>query len=107
MALPLLCWLGGFLPFMFNKYVELPTDLLGYVSNSFTNVFNLDLFSWCKDLFLIEPLNYITDIFGVSNNAISYIFAYWCSISIIWLVFDLLMYVPNLVHTWLDRGAID
>ena len=32
---------------------------------------------------------------------------YWTVISIYWLIFDVLMYIPNLFHSWLDRSVVE
>lgn len=51
----------------------------------------------------------IIDVFGFGGDLtdlISNMLTYWCSVSIIWLVFDLLMYVPLLFHSYIDKGAI-
>lgn len=34
-------------------------------------------------------------------------FAYWLFVSLCWLIFDVLMYVPLVVHRWLDKGALE
>lgn len=69
---------------------------------------DVPLFSWAKDSFLVEPFSYITGLFGVeSTSPINTMLSYWLSVSIIWLVFDLVMYVPLLVHRWLDKGVLE
>lgn len=49
----------------------------------------------------------IFDIFGLCNDLIIELLAYWTCISIIWLVFDVFMYVPLLVHKWIDRAKVE
>ena len=34
-------------------------------------------------------------------------FAYWLFVSLCWLVFDVLIYVPMVAHRWLDKGALE
>lgn len=66
------------------------------------------LFSWAKDSFLVTPFTFITGLFGVpSDSPINTILSYWLDISIIWLVFDLVMYLPLLIHRWLDKGVLE
>lgn len=66
------------------------------------------VFSWAKDSFVKEPFTYITGLFGVqSDSPINTMFSYWASVSICWLVFDLLMYVPLLAHRWIDKGIVE
>lgn len=78
------------------------------VNRSFEQIFNLPVFSWSKTTFVSNAFIYIGGLFGLtSSNPIVYLFGYWLSISICWLVFDLMIYVPNLAHRWLDRSAIE
>ena len=54
----------------------------------------------------------IGGVFGLNvANGIGFVivrlFTYWLIISICWLIFDVLMYVPNLAHKWLDKAAIE
>ena len=65
------------------------------------------LFSWAQNSFIALPFAYITNIFSIPvSNTFTIALSYWLSISVIWLCFDVLMYVPMLVHRWLDRSAI-
>lgn len=78
------------------------------ISNAWNSVWNLPVFAWTQNSFVTAPFSYITGLFGLSSdNSINYVFTYFVSISICWLVFDLLMYVPNLAHRWLDRSALE
>ena len=86
---------------------ELPIDLIDTLISCFNDCFDNVLFSWSKTSFLNVPFSYLTNMFGFTNNIITYLFSYWLTISIIWLTFDVVMYVPNLAHRWLDRGAIE
>lgn len=49
----------------------------------------------------------IEDIFGFDYSFISLFLTYWTCISIIWLVFDVFMYVPLLVHRWIDKAKLE
>lgn len=44
---------------------------------------------------------------GDLGNITIYLLTYWTCISIIWLVFDVFMYVPLLVHRWIDKAKIE
>ena len=78
------------------------------IAKAFNDTWDLPIFSWSKTSFVARPFTYISGLFGLSvNNPLNYVFAYFVSISICWLVFDLIMYVPNLAHRWLDRGALE
>ena len=82
--------------------------IVGSIEKNINDTFNLPLFSWSKNSFLAQPFNYIMNLFGIpSNNVFVYYLDYWLSISIIWLVFDLIMYLPLLVHRWIDKGVIE
>lgn len=87
------------------------TILNGALDNVFidsvNNINTIPLFSWASTSFINQPISYISSLFGVaSTSPIITLLSYWLSISIIWLVFDIIMYVPLLAHRWLDKGAI-
>lgn len=66
------------------------------------------IFSWAQTSFLVAPFSYITGLFGIaSTSPVNTLLSYWLSISIIWLVFDLVMYLPLLIHRWLDKGVLE
>lgn len=78
------------------------------LNRSWNAIFDLPMFSWTKTTFVSAPFTYITGLFGLaSDNPINYLFGYFASISICWLIFDLVLYVPNLAHRWLDRSALE
>lgn len=90
--------------------VEINTDdtISNKMYQAWLSTWNLPLLQWTHTSFVASPFTYITGLFGVpSDSTLNYIFAYFVSISICWLVFDLLMYVPNLAHRWLDKGALE
>ena len=66
------------------------------------------MFSWAYTSFLVAPFQYILALFGVpSTHVIVELLSYWLSVSVIWLIFDVIMYVPLLAHRWLDKGVIE
>lgn len=66
------------------------------------------IFSWSYNSFLVAPFSYIVALFGMpTNHVIVELLSYWLAISIIWLVFDLIMYLPLLIHRWLDKGVLE
>lgn len=92
---------------------------------------NVSLLSWSDFLAMIDDLsgdflafdfgasssvssvyNYlIYEVFGfgstlIVENIIT-LLTYWTCISIIWLVFDVFMYVPLLVHRWIDKAKLE
>lgn len=71
-------------------------------------VCNNELFAWASNSFLNAPLTYITNLFNMpTDNAVILLMSYWFNISIIWLCFDVMIYVPLLVHRWLDKGMVE
>lgn len=81
------------------------TDIINYAWES---IWDLPLFNWCKVSFVSVPFTYISGLFGLAaSNSFNYVFTYFASMSIIWLVFDVIMYVPLLVHRWLDKGIVE
>lgn len=110
MFAPIFAVLVSCLYIVFNKNAIAPTnyniyDMFYY---AVSEVNTMSLFSWARNTFLAQPILYITDLFNMpSNHEVITLLCYWLSISIIWLVFDLIMYVPLLVHRWLDKGVIE
>lgn len=77
------------------------------INEAWLHVWDLPFFAWTKNSFISQPFTYITGLFGLAaNNSLNYIITWFASVSIIWLCFDVVMYVPNLAHRWLDRGAL-
>lgn len=51
----------------------------------------------------------VVDLFGLSGLVADTIcngLTYWTIVSIIYLIFDVIMYVPLLVHRWIDKAVI-
>lgn len=108
--------------FYLLDYNNIQTDILAllstityndysYLDNAFEYSVNQinesPLFAWATDSFLAEPITYVTDLFNMpSTSPVITLFSYWLTISLCWLVFDLVMYVPLLAHRWLDKGGI-
>lgn len=89
-----------------SYYVDTTLSSVFYASLQEIN--DTEFFSWAKDSFLVQPIMYIGNLFGITNpHPIFTFMSYWLAISIIWLVFDLVMYVPLLVHRWIDKGVIE
>lgn len=108
MLLPILYIASRCLYVIFNENATALVDLDNIFIDSVNNLNTLTLFSWASTSFLVAPFQYISNIFGVpSNSPLLTMLSYWLDISIIWLVFDLIMYVPLLVHRWLDKGVIE
>ncbi len=94
-----------YLPYMPKDYTEGVGDVF---YTSVDKVASSPLFNWAEKSFLGEGFRYAGAWFGLPADSPFYTYAcYWCAISILWLIFDVLMYVPLLVHRWLDKGAIE
>lgn len=96
----------------FEPFYTIEYNDYSYIDNVFyysvVQINNEPLFSWAQSSFLSQPLLFITNFFGVpSTSPILTILCYWFSISVIWLVFDAVMYFPLLIHRWLDKGVIE
>lgn len=106
---------GRYQTFSYTDYNEIESVSVNTddtISNkmylAWESLWDLPVFSWTKTCFLSAGFTYISGLFGVSaTNSLNYVFGYWITISICWLVFDLLIYVPNLAHRWLDKGAVE
>lgn len=95
-----------------SGFVEMSVVSFGNLDNAlYYSVYQVSqegLFSWANESFLAEPITYITGLFGMPNNSpVITMLSYWLAISIIWLVFDLIMYIPLLVHRWIDKGVLE
>lgn len=108
MFLPIIYIFSRCLFVIFNKNAVVTTGNIDEVFiDSLNNLNTISIFSWAQTSFLNVPFQYISDLFGISaSNPINTLLSYWLSISIIWLVFDVVMYVPLLVHKWVDKGVI-
>lgn len=108
MFLPLILFLMAFLGdfsalwssngvFNASKYFEaLNTTLTAQLSSQYLGLYGI--FSY-----IVEYM------FGYTSGlyiSIELLLSYWAFISITWLVFDLVMYLPLLVHRWLDKGVL-
>lgn len=112
MLMPVVAILTNCLMIIFNENIQTsltnPTDLTEMFYYSVVQVRTNVLFSWCNTSFLVTPFEYIGTLFGMPVDSPLYtFFSYWLNISLIWLVFDVIMYVPLLVHRWLDKGVIE
>lgn len=97
-----------FMLFIFNMLSNFKSGVLldQTTLNSYFTFFN---FSGAS-LTISNVYSYlVNELFGLSGGYVPLIInflTYWTCISIIWLIFDLLMYVPNLVHSWIDKAVI-
>lgn len=103
-------WYWRTMPQEYLSYM--PKDYTSGVSDVFytsvDKVASSPLFNWAEKSFLGDGFRYAGNWFGLPVDSPFYTYAcYWCAISILWLIFDVLMYVPLLVHRWLDKGAIE
>lgn len=79
-----------------NNYAEAINKYFNY-----DNAFNFGgLYTWLNTNFFSgnAPLGFF--IFW-------HLLIYWLLTSLIWLIFDVLMYVPMLVHRWLDKASLN
>lgn len=87
----------------YNKYSYLDNS----VSYAINDINNNPLYNWAQDSFLVAPIAFVTGLFGLTQTSpVVTLLSYWLTISIVWLVFDLIMYIPLLVHRWLDKGVL-
>lgn len=52
-------------------------------------------------------ISYIFTLEGNFGFIITYLLTYWTCVSIIWLIFDVIMYVPLLIHRWIDKAKLE
>ena len=96
---------------LFDKAIPIIGEEKGYQDVFYTSVDKVGqspFFNWAEKSFIGEGFRYMGNIFGMPTDNPFYTFTcYWCAISILWLIFDVVMYVPKLAHRWLDKGAIE
>lgn len=90
---------------VFNENSLGNSSLYDVFYSSVDNVIDSSLFNWAYNSNLLGvPVSYIGGIFGLAPySAINVLLCYWLAYSIIWLVFDVLMFVPLLVHKSIDK----
>ena len=111
-----------------NNYYENTESQEMYIENAYTTTYDdtdiMSQFMYCEYNFMDKYLGMYkyqpfagiyswlaNTFFGGSAPLVFTIFyqwfAYWLFVSLCWLVFDVLIYVPLLVHKWLDKAAIE
>ena len=75
------------------NYIWLPS--FGGIGWTIQNVFN----------YMVNGMFGLATSYGIGLTIVK-LLTYWLCISLIWLIYDVIMYVPLLVHRWLDKGVI-
>lgn len=119
MFLPVLITFATFIFLSFNRMITLDTasvenfnTFTQNVVNSFCNVLNMvmtnSVFAWVSGSIVYTPFSYIANVFNMSaNSPIIALLSYFLVITIVYIVFDILVYIPNLFHRMIDGGAIE
>lgn len=119
MFLPVLITFATFIFLSFNKMITLDTasvenfnTFIQNVVNSFCNVLNMvmtnSIFSWVSNSIVYTPFSYIANVFAMPvNSPIIALLSYFLVITIVYIVFDILVYIPNLFHRMIDGGSIE
>lgn len=97
-----------YIPIESVETTTIDLDIVDSIENNLRKTWDLSLFSWTHNNIIIQPFSYLCGLFGMSNNSIiAYYLDYWVCISVIYLVFDLVMYVPLLAHKWIDKAKVE
>lgn len=119
MFLPVIITFATFIFLSFNRMITLDTasvenlnTFIENVVNGFSNVLNMvmtnSLFAWVSNSIVYTPFSYIANVFNMSaNSPIIALLSYFLVITIIYIVFDILMYIPNLLHRWIDGSSLE
>ncbi len=119
MFLPVLITFATFIFLSFNRMITLDTasvenfnTFTQNVVNSFSNVLNMvmtsPLFAWVSGSIVYTPFSYIANVFNMSaNSPIIALLSYFLVITVVYIVFDVLVYIPNLFHRWIDGGSLE
>jgi len=76
------------------------------LSPSLSNCIGEDLASTVFDAYNYL-ISYIFSFEGDFGLIVTLLLTYWTMVSIIWLIFDVIMYVPLLVHRWIDKAKLE
>lgn len=78
------------------------------------NLYNVvdKYFNWSNAMGLNNLYDwFIANVFSAANplvfSVIFNLLVYWLFISLFWLIFDVLMYVPNMIHKMLDKARLE
>lgn len=99
MLSPILIWVG-------NVLVNFGT---GSPVSDFENSFNFAFASGSVFDSVEDAYRYLcVDVFGFSSSPwfVSAL-AYWTIVSVVYLVFDVLMFLPLLAHSWIDKARVE
>lgn len=119
MFLPVLITFATFIFLSFNRMITLDTasvenfnTFTQNVVNSFCNVLNMvmtnSIFAWVSDSIVYTPFSFISNVFNMPvNSPIIALLSYFLVITIVYIVFDILVYIPNLFHRMIDGGSLE
>lgn len=96
-----------FLPFILFIGFCLVSFGVSFDGQSITDIF-FEIVDDCCNLWSYSPLSnvffWIDNFFG-GTSSLPVLFVYWIIVSFHWLCFDVLMFIVNLAHRWIDRGS--
>lgn len=73
---------------------------------SLDKVFSFSAFSFANSGVAHDAVSSATSLFGVESvSPINSYLTYWLDISLIWLIFDVVMYVPQTLHNLIDKAV--
>lgn len=89
---------------------DIESDIMSQFTNSLYNTtekyYNFDNFFALGEIRQWFNTNFFNGNPSLGFGIAWHLLTYWFVVSIFWLIFDVLMYLPLLVHRWLDKGAI-
>lgn len=119
MFLPVIITFATFIFLSFNRMTTLDTasvenfnTFIQNVVNSFCNVLNMvmtnSIFAWVSNSIVYTPFSFIANVFSMPvNSPIIALLSYFLVITVVYIVFDVLVYIPNLFHRMIDGGSIE
>lgn len=103
---------------MFGNYQPIVDGSWEYI-NDYVNqtLYYFTPFHLFEDGMLSDVHNAIENVFGffvgfdsdgtIPENCIRALFVYWVEVSLLYLMFDLAMFMINLAHRWIDKGGLE
>lgn len=89
---------------------DIESDIMSLFTYSLYNTteryYNVDNFFALGEIRQWFNINFFNGNPSLGFGIAWHLLTYWFVVSIFWLIFDVLMYLPLLVHRWLDKGAI-
>lgn len=87
----------------FYEEVTYTNGIADSLAETLEHTFELPMFSWVTNSVVYDAFNGLSMLVGFDNSVVPCFLTYWLDISLVWLAFDMLMFLPMWAHKQLDR----